>query len=108
RTQSADAAPHTRAPAARAPAPALDSPLLYLNRELTWLAFNRRVLAEAQDRRNPVLERLKFLAITASNLDEFFMKRIGGLKQQVAAGFQQLTVDRRTPQQQLTERTPRT
>src|SRR5262245_58635870 len=66
---------------APAPIPDLDSPLLYLNRELTWLGFNRRVLAEAQDRRNPPLERLKFLAITASNLDEFFMKRIGGLKQ---------------------------
>jgi polyphosphate kinase len=92
--QSATAAP---------PAPDLDSPLLYLNRELTWLAFNRRVLAEAQQPRNPPLERLKFLAITASNLDEFFMKRIGGLKQQVAAGFQQLTVDGRSPQQQITE-----
>ncbi len=86
-----------------APVPDLDSPLLYLNRELTWLAFNRRVLAEAQDRRNPLLERLKFLAITASNLDEFFMKRIGGLKQQVAAGFQQLSVDGRTPHQQIVE-----
>lgn len=85
------------------PSTDLDSPLLYLNRELTWLAFNRRVLAEAQDPRNPPLERLKFLAITASNLDEFFMKRIGGLKQQVAAGFQQLTVDGRTPAQQITE-----
>ena len=81
----------------------LDSPLLYLNRELTWLAFNRRVLAEAQDPRNPLLERIKFLAITSSNLDEFFMKRIGGLKQQVAAGFQQLTVDGRTPVQQIAE-----
>ncbi len=81
----------------------LESPLLFLNRELTWLAFNRRVLAEAQNPRNPPLERVKFLAITASNLDEFFMKRIGGLKQQVAAGFQQLTVDGRSPQQQITE-----
>ncbi len=81
----------------------LESPLLYLNRELTWLAFNRRVLTEAQDQRNPLLERVKFLAITSSNLDEFFMKRIGGLKQQVAAGFQQLTVDGRTPVQQITE-----
>jgi polyphosphate kinase len=85
------------------PATDLDSPLLYLNRELTWLAFNRRVLAEAQDARTPVLERIKFFAITASNLDEFFMKRIGGLKQQVAAGFQELTVDGRTPAQQIAE-----
>src|SRR5262245_64588962 len=90
-----------RAP--QAPVADLESPLLYLNRELTWLAFNRRVLAEAQDARNPLLERLKFLAITASNLDEFFMKRIGGLKQQVAAGFQQLTVAGRTPLQQIAE-----
>jgi polyphosphate kinase len=73
----------------------------YLNRELTWLAFNRRVLAEAADERNPLLERVKFLAITASNLDEFFMKRIGGLKQQVAAGVHELTVDGHTPQWQI-------
>ncbi len=83
--------------------PALKSPDLFLNRELTWLQFNRRVLAQAQDPRNPLLERLKFLAITASNLDEFFMKRIGGLKQQVAAGVQELTVDGRTPHQQISE-----
>jgi len=81
----------------------LTSPDLFLNRELTWLAFNRRVLQEAEDTRNPLLERLKFLAITASNLDEFFMKRIGGLKQQVVAGMQELTVDGRTPQQQIIE-----
>src|SRR5260370_22890983 len=76
---------------------------LFLNRELTWLSFNRRVLHEAEDERNPLLERLKFLAITASNLDEFFMKRIGGLKQQVVAGMQELTVAGRTPPQQITE-----
>ena len=64
---------------------------------------DRRVLAEAEDTRNPLLERLKFLAITASNLDEFFMKRIGGLKQQVAAGVHELTVDGRTPPQQIVE-----
>ncbi len=81
----------------------LSSPDLFLNRELTWLSFNRRVLHEAEDERNPLLERLKFLAITASNLDEFFMKRIGGLKQQVVAGMQELTVDGRTPQQQIAE-----
>src|SRR5215468_10316071 len=81
----------------------LSAPELFLNRELTWLAFNRRVLEEALDERNPLLERLKFLAITASNLDEFFMKRIGGLKQQVVAGMQEKTVDGRTPQQQIDE-----
>ena len=81
----------------------LSSPELYLNRELTWLSFNRRVLAEAEDERNPLLERLKFLAITASNLDEFFIKRIGGLKQQAASGVLALTLDGRTPQEQIAQ-----
>ena len=81
----------------------LDDPALYLNRELTWLAFNGRVLNEAQDQRNPLLERLKFLAIVSSNLDEFFMKRIGGLKQQLGAGMSKKTVDGRTPREQITE-----
>jgi polyphosphate kinase len=91
----------------KAPPPHIDkdltSPELFLNRELTWLAFNRRVFAEALDESNPLLERVKFLAITASNLDEFFMKRIGGLKQQAIAGMQELTDDGRTPQQQIAE-----
>jgi len=94
-------------PVARSTPPQADTdlnrPEFYLNRELTWLAFNWRVLAEAEDRRNPPLERLKFLAITASNLDEFFMKRIGGLKQQVVAGMQEMTPDGRTPRQQIAE-----
>ncbi|WP_334223916.1 polyphosphate kinase 1 [Thiosocius teredinicola] len=80
----------------------LNDPSLYLNRELTWLAFNRRVLAEAEEARNPLLERLKFLAIVGSNLDEFFMKRIGGLKQQLGAGMSKKTVDGRTPKEQIT------
>ena len=79
----------------------LDDPSLYLNRELTWLAFNRRVLAEAENAENPLLERLKFLSIFDSNLDEFFMKRIGGLKQQLGAGLRTLSVDGRTPREQL-------
>jgi polyphosphate kinase len=79
------------------------SPELYLNRELTWLAFNRRVFREAENEKNPLLERVKFLAITASNLDEFFMKRIGGLKQQIGAGMHQRAVDGRTPEQQVVE-----
>jgi polyphosphate kinase len=79
----------------------LGDPSLYLNRELTWLAFNRRVLNEADDDRTPLLERVKFLAIVSNNLDEFFMKRIGGLKQQVGAGVTTLTVDGRTPLQQI-------
>jgi polyphosphate kinase len=87
-----------------APAPVdMRAPELYLNRELTWLAFNRRVLHEAQDPRTPLLERVKFLAIVNSNLDEFFMKRIGGLKQQVGAGVKDLTVDGRSPEQQIDE-----
>ena len=81
----------------------LTAPELYLNRELTWLQFNRRVLHEAEDERTPLLERVKFAAIVSSNLDEFFMKRIGGLKQQVGAGIQNLTVDGRTPRQQIEE-----
>ncbi len=75
----------------------------YLNRELTWLAFNSRVLHEAEDTRTPLLERLKFLAIVSSNLDEFFMKRIGGLKQQIGASMRELTLDGRTPRQQVAE-----
>lgn len=75
----------------------------YQNRELTWLAFNQRVLHEAADQRTPLLERVKFMAIVSANLDEFFMKRIGGLKQQLAAGVQELTPDGRTPRQQLRE-----
>ncbi len=81
----------------------LDAPEYYLNRELTWLAFVKRVLHEAEDSRTPLLERVKFLAITSSILDEFFMKRIGGLKQQVAAGVHKLTVDGRSPIQQIEE-----
>ncbi|MCY4052141.1 MAG: polyphosphate kinase 1 [Gammaproteobacteria bacterium] len=83
--------------------PDLDDPSLYLNRELTWLEFNRRVLFEAIDQENPLLERLKFIAIFASNMDEFFMKRIGGLKLQVAADMSELTDDGRTPLQQMQE-----
>ncbi len=92
-------------PDAPAPGPVLapPPPELLLNRELTWLAFNRRVLFEAQSPGTPLLERVKFLAITSSNLDEFVMKRVGGLKQQVVAGVHELTVDGRTPQQQITE-----
>jgi polyphosphate kinase len=67
--------------------PNLDDPSLYINRELSWLEFNRRVLEEARDPRVPVLERLKFLAIFGSNLDEFFMVRVGGLQQKVQAGI---------------------
>jgi polyphosphate kinase len=81
----------------------LNDPKYYINRELSWLEFNSRVLHEACDERTPLLERLKFLAIFSSNLDEFFMVRVAALKQQVEAKVNPLTPDGRTPQQQLDE-----
>ena len=81
----------------------LGAPELYLNRELTYLNFCWRVLHEAADDRIPLLERVKFLAIVSSNVDEFFQKRIGGLKQQVGAQLHSVTPDGRTPQQQITD-----
>lgn len=74
---------------------------LYVNRELSLLEFQRRVLEEALDERNPILERVKFLAIVASNLNEFFMVRVAGLKQMVAAGVQEISPDGLTPRAQL-------
>ncbi len=76
---------------------------LYLNRELSELAFQRRVLNEAIDDRNPLLERVRFLSLVTKNLDEFVMKRIGGLKQQVQAGVTERTADGRTPEEQWYE-----
>lgn len=73
----------------------------YLNRELSWLAFNERVLEEAVDPNNPLLEKLKFLAITASNLDEFFMIRVSGLKHQVENGVERRDIANMTPAEQL-------
>lgn len=73
------------------------------NYELSWLKFNWRVLAEAQNPKNPLLERTKFIGIVCSNLDEFFQKRVGGLKRQLHAGVTELTVDGRTPEEQLGE-----
>ena len=74
---------------------------LYLNRELSLLEFQFRVLEEAEDERNPLLERVKFLAILGSNLDEFFMVRVAGLKQQIAAGVFEPSADGMTPSEQL-------
>ena len=81
----------------------LGAPELYLNRELTYLNFCWRVLHEAGDERGPLLERVKFIAIVSSNIDEFFQKRIGGLKQQVGAQVHTTTPDGRTPQQQIVD-----
>src|SRR5271163_3157269 len=84
------------------PLPSLDDPSLYINRELSWLEFNRRVLEEARDPSVPLLERLKFLAIFGSNLDEFFMVRVGGLQQKVHAGIALGSgADRMPPREQL-------
>ncbi len=83
--------------------PDLQTSALYLNRELSWLEFNRRVLHQVRDERVPLLERARFAAIVSSNLDEFFMKRIGGLKQQIGARLQSLTMDGRSPKQQIVE-----
>jgi len=81
----------------------LEPESLFLNREISWLDFNARVLHEAEDAETPLLERLKFVAIFESNLDEFFMKRVGGLKQQLASNIRELPPDNRTPRQQLAE-----
>lgn len=81
----------------------LKDPQYYFSRELSWLEFNNRVLHEAIDPRTPLLERLKFMAIFSSNLDEYFMVRVAALKQQVAAKVSKLTPDGRTPQEQLNE-----
>jgi polyphosphate kinase len=92
----------SQALAAAGPAAGADvSPHEFLNRDLSWLEFNRRVLHEALDGRTPLLERVRFLQIFTSNLDEYFMKRVGGLKRQVAGGGVAQTPDGLTPAQSL-------
>src|SRR5580698_5887683 len=93
------ARPHTVAPSADT----LDlrAANLYLNRELSWLEFNARVLAEAENESVPLIERLKFLCIVASNLDEFFMVRVAGLKQQLSGNVSETPPDGLTPAEQL-------
>ena len=82
-------------------APALDDPSLYYSRELSWLEFNDRVLEEAIDENNPLLERLKFVAICGTNLDEYFMIRVAALKQQIAAEVHKRSNDGRLPAEQI-------
>ena len=85
------------------PEEAPPSPGEFLNRDLSWLEFNARVLHQADDERIPLLERVRFLSIFASNLDEFFMKRVGGLRRQIDAGVEFVAYEGISPAAMLAE-----
>ena len=79
----------------------LSAPALFINRELSWLSFNERVLAQAQDASHPLLERVKFLAISGTNLDEFFMVRVATILKKFRAGIEEVSIDGLTTDQEL-------